>query len=116
MNSQTQATVRFDIDLSSGSAEVSYADLLHRHTSQKEDPLSNEARKVRIASRQLEDNIDKGSGYDRRNPFIDDTEPYDELLPSDVGTKFCGFYINNGKLEFKLLEPQVKKRSVQIIN
>ncbi|OAF67963.1 hypothetical protein A3Q56_04316 [Intoshia linei] len=48
-----------------------------------------------------EDLVDLTDGYDIDDPFIDDTEVFDEQLPYWLTTDRGGFYINKGILNFK---------------
>ncbi|XP_035225844.1 ubinuclein-2-like isoform X1 [Stegodyphus dumicola] len=120
-------------DKNTESAEFSYAELVkearasERDSKQpgSDDPFSldDDAEKLQALARKFEekynpkpggrkkkkkiaiseDYIDKGMGYDETDPFIDNEEAYDELVPSTLTTQFGGFYINKGDLEFRTL-------------
>ena len=44
---------------------------------------------------------DLGEGYGENDPFIDNSECFDEVVPQEITTAHGGFYINTGALEFK---------------
>ncbi|XP_066531183.1 ubinuclein-2b isoform X2 [Hoplias malabaricus] len=113
------------------SAEFSYSELLQQARARKvpqgltpaldpNDPFADEDRERReveaLAKKfeskygntgrkkkkdRMQDLIDIGYGYDETDPFIDNSEAYDELVPASLTTKFGGFYINTGTLQFR---------------
>ncbi|GMS88422.1 hypothetical protein PENTCL1PPCAC_10597, partial [Pristionchus entomophagus] len=60
-------------------------------------------RKIRFNE---EDFIEKSLGYDCEDDWIDDSEAYDELVPSTLDTKRGGFYVNRGPLEFVSIDDE----------
>ncbi|MCJ8747680.1 hypothetical protein PDJAM_G00156200 [Pangasius djambal] len=49
----------------------------------------------------MQDLVDMGYGYDDTDSFIDNSEAYDELVPACLTTKYGGFYVNVGTLQFR---------------
>ncbi|QQP42517.1 Ubinuclein2like [Caligus rogercresseyi] len=66
-----------------------------------EAKYGSEAIKKKKKVRRLDDYADLGYGYDSNDPFIDNSDAYDEIVPRDVTTAHGGFYVNSGPLEFK---------------
>ncbi|XP_033181192.1 ubinuclein-1 isoform X2 [Mastacembelus armatus] len=104
--------------------EFSYSQLIDNkiNPSQEKVPLSRfeeeeerENDEVAVIARRLEekyggqpkkkdriqDLIDIGYGYDEEDSFIDNSEAYDEFVPASITTKFGGFYVNSGLLQFR---------------
>ncbi|XP_013915943.1 PREDICTED: ubinuclein-2 [Thamnophis sirtalis] len=121
-------TVRFELILKDPTeescVEFSYPELLWSGKARKksliEDPFDNEEHErheVEMLAKKFEtkyggkihkhrkdraqDLIDMGSGYDVNDPFIDNSEAYDELVPASLTTIYGGFYINTGILQFR---------------
>ena len=40
-------------------------------------------------------------GYDSDDPFIDNSDVHDEIVPETLAPAHGGFYVNCGRLEFK---------------
>lgn len=53
--------------------------------------------------KKVDDFIDIGYGYDEDDTFIDNSEAYDEVVPSDWTTEHGGFYVNQGNLDYRPL-------------
>lgn len=60
--------------------------------------------KKKKKARKIDDYADLGYGYDSDDPFIDNSEVHDEIVPENVTTALGGFYVNSGPLEFKARE------------
>ena len=53
--------------------------------------------KKKKKARKLDDYADLGYGYDSDDPFIDNSEVHDEIVPENLTTAHGGFYVNSGK-------------------
>ncbi|XP_069765870.1 ubinuclein-2-like [Narcine bancroftii] len=124
---EERGNVRFGLRLSEPSdrshTEYNYSELLReakKNSTNPDDPFNDdekERREVEALAKKLEekyghknhrkrkdrmqDLIDMGYGYDDTDPFIDNSEAYDELVPASLTTKYGGFYINTGTLQFR---------------
>uniref|UniRef100_A0A8C1P3N3 Ubinuclein 2b n=1 Tax=Cyprinus carpio TaxID=7962 RepID=A0A8C1P3N3_CYPCA len=128
--SEPKPTVRLNLSLSEPSeqrsAEFNYSELVQTDLQVRKvpqglapaldpsDPFADEDKErqeVEALARKFEskykrrdrvqDLIDIGYGYDETDPFIDNSEAYDELVPASLNTKLGGFYINTGTLQFR---------------
>lgn len=116
-------TVRFNLPLPQPTDghynEFSYAKLLSDVVKKKQEQNpqedASEDQKLAALAKKFEekygpknkrmirdqDYMDIGYGYDSEDSFVDDSEAYDEFVPHSLDTKYGGFYINTGDLEFK---------------
>ncbi|GFR91992.1 ubinuclein-2, partial [Elysia marginata] len=123
-------TFRFELSLGESNAETcpeySFAELIkNEKPAASDDPFNDDVDMAEVAAiaqrfeakygpksaysgkkkrtREMDDYYDLGDGYDIDDPFIDNTEAYDEVVPSTLTTKHGGFYINQGQLDFRSL-------------
>ncbi|KAH7723506.1 ubinuclein-2 [Aphelenchoides avenae] len=64
-------------------------------------------KKVKVRAKKS-DFYDLGQGYVNEDGFIDDSEQYDEYVPSYLDTEYGGFYINEGPVEFRETDDAVQ--------
>ncbi|KAL5012193.1 hypothetical protein ScPMuIL_010744 [Solemya velum] len=82
-------------------AEAAKMAAIAKEFEEKYGPKPGTKKKKKHSYNRLEDLIDLGDGYDETDPFVDNSEAYDEVVPSCLTTRLGGFYINSGKLDFK---------------
>ena len=66
-------------------------------------------------ARKLDDYADLGFGYDSNDPFIDNSDVHDEIVPENLTTAHGGFYVNYGALEFKARESADEDSDVEAV-
>ena len=66
-------------------------------------------------ARKIDDYADLGYGYDSDDPFIDNSDVHDEIVPENMTTAHGGFYINCGELEFKARESADEDSDVEAV-
>ncbi|KAG5271758.1 hypothetical protein AALO_G00183700 [Alosa alosa] len=123
---ETVAAVRFQLQLFPSDEhrcpEFYYPELVKNHETQKrpktleEVDAENERNELEALAKKFEakyagpdkprrdrmsDLVDIGDGYDDEDSFIDNSEAYDEFVPSSLATEHGGFYINCGTLQFR---------------
>merc|ERR1711971_1106297 len=84
---------------------------------QFEDKYGGASEKIRQKkkARKLDDYADLGFGYDSDDPFIDNTDVHDEIVPQNLTTVHGGFYVNCGPLEFKARESADEDSDVETV-
>ncbi|XP_035681745.1 LOW QUALITY PROTEIN: ubinuclein-1-like [Branchiostoma floridae] len=106
--------------------EIADVERIARHFEEKYGPSTvSKSAKGKRRDR-IQDLVDMGLGYDETDPFVDNSECYDELVPADITTKLGGFYINSGVLEFRDVSdsdsegnfkaPGVKRKTPKILS
>ncbi|XP_078603462.1 uncharacterized protein LOC144877419 [Branchiostoma floridae x Branchiostoma japonicum] len=105
--------------------EIADVERIARHFEEKYGPSTVSKAKGKRRDR-IQDLVDMGLGYDETDPFVDNSECYDELVPADITTKLGGFYINSGVLEFRDVSdsdsegnfkaPGVKRKTPKILS
>ena len=82
-----------------------------------EEKYGNTTEKIRQKkkTRKLDDYADLGYGYDSNDPFIDNSDVHDEIVPENLTTAHGGFYVNCGPLEFKARESADEDSDVEAV-
>ena len=76
-------------------------DTLKKLAADLEAKYAEKPKKKGGKKRKINDYDHLAEGYDASDPFIDDSECFDEVVPQEITTAHGGFYINTGALEFK---------------
>ena len=76
-------------------------DKLKKLAAELEAKYAEKPKKKGGKKRKMNDYDHLGEGYDESDPFIDNSECFDEVVPQEITTAHGGFYINTGALEFK---------------
>uniref|UniRef100_A0A1B6LLU5 Ubinuclein middle domain-containing protein n=1 Tax=Graphocephala atropunctata TaxID=36148 RepID=A0A1B6LLU5_9HEMI len=69
-----------------------------------EEKYGNKTSKTKKGRPKSKSYAELGAGYDETDPFIDNTEAYDEALEENQETPCGGYYINSGPLELKRVQ------------
>ncbi|XP_039507325.1 ubinuclein-1 isoform X2 [Pimephales promelas] len=98
-----------DLIITKETTEKKTPQMLNKVDDRERDEMEALARKFEVKygetcqrkKDRLQDLVDIGFGYDESDSFIDNSEAYDELVPACLTTKYGGFYINSGTLQFR---------------